>query len=201
MDGVQRLLGVDAAGGVVGGGQDDGLGLVGDGGLQLLRHDLEVVVLCGQGDGHAALQLHQRLVQSEGGGGDDDLVPGVENGGEGGEQRLRGAHGQDDLTGGVAEAMGLGLEPGDGLQGVGIAVAGGIVGVVIVQSGLGGLLDDIRGVQIRLADGQGAGAGGVPHQIGELPDAGQLHVHHISIQSQVHGFSRSFSFMKNSISG
>ena len=158
-------------------------------------------MLRGQGHGHAALELDQRLVQAEGGGGDDDLVPGVENGGEGGEQRLGGAHGQDDLIGGVVEPMGLGLELGDGLQGVGVAVAGGIVGVVIVQSGLGGLLDGVGGVQVRLADGQGAGAGGVPHQIGELPDAGQLHVHHISIQSQVHGFHAPFLFMEISISG
>ena len=99
------------------------------------------------------------------------------------------------------EAMGLSLEFGDGLQRVGIAVAGGIVGIVGVQSGLGGLLDDVGGVQIRLADGQGAGAGGIPHQIGELPDAGQLHAHNGIVQSQVHGFSRSFLFMKFSISG
>ena len=201
VDGVQGLLGVDAAGGIVGGGQDDGLGPVGDGGLQFLRHDLEVVVLCGQGDRHTALQLDQRLIQAEGRGGDDDLVPWVQDGGEGGEQRLRGAHRQDDLTGGVVEAMGLSLEFGDGLQRVGIAVAGGIVGIVGVQSGLGGLLDDVGGVQIRLADGQGAGAGGIPHQIGELPDAGQLHAHNGIVQSQVHGFSRSFLFMKFSISG
>ncbi|CAN4015246.1 Ribonuclease H1 N-terminal domain-containing protein, partial [Dysosmobacter welbionis] len=109
--------------------------------------DLEVVVLCGQGDGHTALQLDQRLIQAEGRGGDDDLVPWVQDGGEGGEQRLRGAHRQDDLTGGVVEAMGLSLEFGDGLQRVGIAVAGGIVGIVGVQSGLGGLLDDVGGVQ------------------------------------------------------
>lgn len=67
--------------------RDDGLVPVGDGGLQFIRHDLEVVVLCGQGDGHTALQLDQRLIQAEGRGGDDDLVPWVQDGGEGGEQR------------------------------------------------------------------------------------------------------------------
>ena len=35
----------------------------------------------------------------------------------------------------------------------------------------------------------------------ELPDAGQLHAHNGIVQSQVHGFSRSFLFMKFSISG
>ena len=199
VDGVQRLLGVDAAGGVVGRGQDDGLGPAGDGGLQRLRQDLEVAVLRGQEDGNAALQLHQGLIQAEGGGGDDDLISRVQDGAEGGEQRLGGAHRQDDLVGGVVQSMGRGLEPGDGLQHVGVAISGRVVGVVGVQSGLGRLFDGIRGVQIRLAQGQGAGAGGVPHQIRELPDAGQLHLRHISIQSQVHGFSRSFSFMEPSI--
>ena len=74
--------------------------------------------------------------------------------------------------------MGPLLEPGNGLQHVGAAVAGGVVGVVPVQGGLGGLLHHVRGVLVRLADGQGAGAGGVPHQEGETADAGQLQAQH-----------------------
>ena len=178
VDRVQRLLGVDAAGGVVGRGEDDGFRPGRNGGLQGTGVDLKAVVLRGQGHGHAPAELGDGLVEAEGRGGDDHLVPGIQHGGQADEEALRGSDGQNDLIGGVLEAVGPLLKFGDGLQHVGIAVAGGIVGVVPVQGGLGGLLHHVRGVLVRLADGQGAGAGGVPHQEGEAADAGQLQAQH-----------------------
>ena len=178
VNGVQGFLGVDASGGVVGRGEDNGPGPGGDGRLQGLGVDLEAVVLRGQGHGHAPAELGDGFVEAEGRRGDDDLIPGVQHGGQADKQALRGPDGQDDFIGRIAEAVGPLLKFGDGLQHVGVAVAGGIVGVVPVQGGLGGLLDHVGGVLVRLADGQGTGAGGVPHQEGETADAGQLQAQH-----------------------
>ena len=193
VDGVQGLLGVDAAGGVVGRGEDHRLGFGSDGPGQRLRVDLEGVVLRGQGHGHAPAQPGDGLVEAEGGGGDDDLVPGIEHRGKRQEQALRGADGEDDLLRGVVQAVDPGLKIRDGLQHVGIAVAGGIVGIVGVQGGLGGLLDGVRGIQVRLADGQGAGSGGVPHQKSKPADAGKLHIQYSAVQRQIHGSHAPFS--------
>ena len=193
VDGVQSLFGVDAAGGVVGRGEDDGLGLVRNGGLQLLGVDLEAVVGGGEHHLHAPVQLHDGLIETEIRGGDDDLVAGVHDGGEGNIQRLRCADGGDDLIGRVVEVVLFRLELGDGLQQVGVAVAGRIVGVVGVQGGLGGFLHNLRGIQVGLTDGQCAGAGGVTHHISKAADAGDLHIHHSAVESQFHRGSRSLS--------
>ena len=76
------------------------------------------------------------------------------------------------------QTVGLGFKFRDGLQHIGVSVAGRIVGIVGVQGGFCGVLYRFRRIQIRLADGQGAGAGGVPHQEGEAADAGQLQAQH-----------------------
>ena len=186
MDGVQGLLGVDAAGGVVGGGQNDGLGLFIDSGLQGLRVHLEVVVLRGQVHGHAPAQPGDGGVQAEGRRGDDDLIAGIQHGGKRDMQALGGADGQDDLLGVIVQAVFPLLEFGDGLQHIGIAVAGRIVGVIGVQRGLGRLLHHVRGILVRLTDGQGTGTGGIPHQEGKPADTGQFLAEHGVIQLQFH---------------
>ena len=102
-------------------------------------------------------------------------------------QALRGADGQDDLLGVIVQAVGLFLKFGDSLQHIRIAVAGRIVGIVGVQRGLGGLLHHVRGILVRLANGQGAGAGSIPHQKRKPADAGEFLAQNGAVQCQFHG--------------
>ena len=186
VDGIQRLPGVDPASGIVGGGEDDGLGLIRDGGGEPGGIDLKIVVLGGEVHGHAAAHLRDGLVQTEGRGGDDDLVAGIENGEQGREKSLGGTAGDDDLLGIVMQAVALRFKSGNGAAEVDFAVVVGVVGVVGVQSGLDAFLDIFRRVEIRLTDGEHHGTGGAACQRRELTDAGGLQTHHGGVESQFH---------------
>ena len=134
-----------------------------------------MVFLRGQAHWHSPQQPGNGLIQAKGRRGDDDLISGVQNRGESNKEALGGANGQNDFLRVVAQAVGSGLVIRDGLEHVRVAIAGGIVGVVSVQGGLGGLLDGVGSVLIRLSDSQGTGAGGISHQICKAADAGDFH--------------------------
>ena len=62
----------------------------------------------------------------------------------------------------------------DGPAQTGRALIGGIVGLSLPEGGDGSLLDGLRGVKIRFADGQHGAVGNLPGQIGEDPDLAAL---------------------------
>ena len=154
---LQGLAAVDDAGGVAGVVDDDHLGFGGDVLGQNVAVDLEAVLRPqGDGDHHAAGLGDHILIVHKGGGEDDDLVPLVDGGHKGHVHRLCAAAGEQHLSGGVIVQVKVPAEIlGDlGAQAQGAAV-GGIVGLVL-QQGLDGLfLDEVWGVEIGLAGGWG----------------------------------------------
>lgn len=134
----------------------------------------------GDGDHHAASLGDHILIVHKGGGEDDDLVPLVDGGHKGHVHRLCAAAGEQHLSGGVIVQVKVPAEIlGDlGAQAQGAAV-GGIVGLVL-QQGLDGLfLDEVWGVEIGLAGGQG------DHGVTRLPDLGHL-LHHLADGGEIH---------------
>ena len=96
--GLQMLLLHHRAGGVVGEGEDHGLGFRRDGLFQLRRGEAELVLGFGLHDHRLpARQPHQRRVADEAGLVDDDFVPGPEDRAEGQVDGLAAAHGDQNL--------------------------------------------------------------------------------------------------------
>ena len=50
----------------------------------------------------------------------------------------------------------------------------------------------VRGIQVRLADGQRTGTGSIPHLKGKPADAGQFHAQNGAVQGQIHGLHAPF---------
>ena len=102
----QLAAGIDAAVGVGGAVEDDGLGLFVDVGAQHLGGDDEVVLLAAvHHHRHAAGHAHHLGVAQPAGGGQQHLVAGVDQRAQGGEDHLLCAVGDDDLGGIVGHAV------------------------------------------------------------------------------------------------
>ena len=98
-DSLEVFLLHNTAGGVVGEGQQHGLGLRRDGGLQSLGCELELILLSGDDvDGNAAGEDDAGVVGNVGGLGDDDLIAGGDKSADGKVDRLACADGNEDLA-------------------------------------------------------------------------------------------------------
>ena len=144
--------GVAGAGGVGRRVEDEPLGAGRDRRLKGLRGDLEAALqLSRHHDGGAAGERHHVGVADPVGGGDDHLVAGVHGGEERVEEHLLAAGRDDDLVGGVVEAVLAGELGGDGAAELGDALGGGVAGAAGVDGGLGGGADVGGGVEVGLA--------------------------------------------------
>ena len=146
------VLGVDGAGGIAGGVEDDHLGER----AHVFAEELggEFVTVFGGGrddDGLAAGDAdHFRIAQPVGGR-NEDFVAGIDGGEDGVEAGMLGAAGDDDLGGFVGEAV-VGLEfLGDGSAELGNAGRGGVFGEAGIEGAHGGGLDVFRCVEIGFA--------------------------------------------------
>ena len=150
---LQSLIGLHHAGGVAGGVDDQHAGLVGDEALQLLQVDLEVVLLPQLvADGDGAEEVGHVDVVEPHGIGDQDLVAGVQEGGHGGIGALAHADGHQDLVGGVVHVV-VPLElVGDGLTQLRSTIVGSIEHIASADAVVGGVLDDLGGVEVGTAD-------------------------------------------------
>ena len=132
--GVERCRVEDAARGIVGRADDDGLGCRRHAGTQCFLVDLELSRLRIQKDRLGVVGHDDALVQAKGRRGDNDLVAGVEHSHECCRQRLGRAVGQDDLVGRKRKAR----VPHVGRQRLaqgGATVVGRIVRVTAVERG------------------------------------------------------------------
>ena len=149
--------------------------------LQNAAVDLKAVLRPqGDGDHHAAGLGDHVFIVHKGGGEDDDLVPLVDGGHKGHVHRLGPAAGEQHFCSGVIVQVKVPAEIfGDlGAQAQGAAV-GGIVGLVL-QQGLNGLfLDEVWGVEVGLAGGQGDDG------MARLPNLGHL-LHHLADGGEIH---------------
>ena len=106
----QVFLAVNHGGGVVGMGQQDHLGLVGDALFHLFNADAVVVLgIGGDTDGHAGQQLAVQVVTGIAGVGDQNLVAFADEGHHGEQQTAVRAGVDDDVTAGIdgtADALG-----------------------------------------------------------------------------------------------
>ena len=170
----------DAAGGVAGEGQHQRLGAGRNGPAQLLRGEAELVLLLclhqhGDGVGHG----HQGAVAHEGGGGDDDLVPRLQQGAEGEVKPLAAAHGDQDLShGGIFQVKAALQIPGDGPAQVGKARVGGVFGEALLQREDARVPDVPGGLEIRLPDAQGDAPLHPLEEVEVFPNAGGLDILH-----------------------
>ena len=154
-DALQLFLGVEHTGGVAGRGEHDEFGAGGDGCLELLGGHLEVVLeFGGHEDTFTLGQTDKLLVGDPEGGGDDDLVAGVDEALDDLEQALLGTSGDDNLLGLVLETVVAQELGADGFLEVGIAGHRRIVGEIVVDGLLGGFLHHLGGVEVGLADAE-----------------------------------------------
>ena len=177
-DGLQVPALHDAAGGVAGEGEHEGLGAWGDGRLQLLRGEAEAVLRRQLHiDGDAAGHLSERPVAHEGGHGDDDLVPGIHQDPDRQVDGLTAAHSDQDLVGVVVFQVKAAAEiVGDlppQFQHTGI---GGILGVAPLQRVDACVPDVPGGDKIGLTDAQGDGVCHLLQDIKKLADARGLDI-------------------------
>ena len=176
-DGLQILPLHDGPGGVVGEGQHQDLGPVGDVLLQLRGGEPELVLLL-QVDDHGLCSGHHGagLVGHEAGLRDQHLVPGIDHGPEADVDGFGSAHGDQDLLHGMLIA--------DSLLSVQIfrnllpqllqACVGGIEGLPLLQ-GVDALVPDVPGsVEVGLAYPQGNGILHLLGDVEEFPDARRL---------------------------
>ena len=151
-DALQLAAAVHHAGGVAGVVQDHALGFGGDGGGELLGGDLKVLGLGGVDDhGHAAYHADQLDIADPIGGGEDHLVPRVDQGAQGHIDACLRAVGHGDVLEVIVQPA-VGLQPlADGLAQLHGAHAGGIAGIVVADGLDTGLLDVVGGGEIGLA--------------------------------------------------
>ena len=184
-DVLQVLPAVDHAGGVGGAVEHQGLGLGGDGGLELLRGQVEAVLLRGGDDhGHAADHFNEFIVAHPIGGGQNHLVAGVDESLEGDIEDGLAAAADNDLLRGVVQAP-VGVQPvGHGLAHGGGAGSGGVFGQVFLDRADPGLLDVFGSGEIGLTDaeadhvdalgahlvklGVNGQSGGCPNRLGKI---------------------------------
>ena len=167
----------DAAGGVVGEGEHQNLGAGSDGGFQLLGGEAELVFHLGlHVHGYAVNHGHQGPIAHEGGGGDDDLVPRLQQTAEGQIQALTAAHGDQ----GLADGLILQVKPplqiaADGPAQVGESGVGGVLGKALFQ-GVDARIPDVPGgLEVRLSHAQGDGVVHLRHDVKVFPNAGGRH--------------------------
>ena len=108
----------------------------------------------GDDDRGAAGELHHVGIADPVGRGDDDLVAGVDRGEERVEEHLLAAGRDDDLVGGVVEAVLAGELGGDGAAQLGDALGRGVAGLAAVDGGLAGGADVGGRVEVGLAGGE-----------------------------------------------
>ena len=149
---LQFLAGIDGTRGIAGRTEDEGAGARCDGGLQLLRCNLEVLLDAGLHDhGRTVGQEHHLRITYPVGGGDDDLVALVHQGHDGVADALLGTVGTENLGRCVVHAV-LALQfVHDGLAQAGIAGDGRVAAPVVADGLDGGLLDVFGRVEVGFA--------------------------------------------------
>ena len=123
---VERLGGVDAARGVVGRGEHEGLRARADRGHERIARDLEACLARVERHDPAVSHADERLVEAKGWHGHHDLVARVEECQKRRRERLGGADGHDELVGRVREPL-LGHVGRERLEELGSAVVGRVV--------------------------------------------------------------------------
>ena len=131
--------------------EDQPLGARCDRRVERLGRDLEAVlpVAPSTTTGVPPASAHHVGIADPVGRGDDHLVAGVQRGEERVEQHLLAAGGDDDLVGGVVEAVLAGELGGDGAAELGDALGRGVAGLAAVDGGLGGVADVARACRSR----------------------------------------------------
>ena len=121
----------------------------------MLGGEVEAVFLGGlHHHRHAAGHFDQLIVAHPVGGGEDDLVAGVEQGLQSAVEDGLAAAGDHDFVGAVVQAPVL-LEPlGHGLAHVQGAGGGGVFGLIVFNGPDTGLLDVFRGGEVGFADAE-----------------------------------------------
>ena len=155
---LQGLLGVHNAGGVVGGVDDDGLGVLGDALLHLVQMDLERLGIRRNDHQLAAVGIDEGTIFGEEGGDGHDLGVGVHDQRlDDGDQSGSGAAGEEQLAGLDVQTEAGGQILGDGCAGFfktgshGVAVQ--LDGVGLVHDLLDGLVDLLGGGDAGIAQG------------------------------------------------
>ena len=153
--GGQFLVRVGHARGVGGAVDHEQFGAVGDGGLELSRGDLEVLLDAGIDDHRLAIgQAHHVRIGYPVGRGDDHLVAGIEQRHHQVEEALLATAGHQDLVRGITQAI-IALELGDhGIFQCRGAVHGGVLGLPVMDGGNGRFLDVLGRVEVRFTGTQ-----------------------------------------------
>ena len=177
----------NAAGGVGGEGQHQRLGAGGNGGLQLLRRQAELV-LCLQLhiDRDTPRHLGERSVADKGWDGDDNLVPRVQQHPQGEIQRLAAPYCDQDLAGVVVFQAEPAVQiAGDLPPQLRHARVGGIFGVPPLQ-GIDTRISDVPGChKVGFPDAQGNGVLHLLQNIKKLPNARGLDALDLLIQDRL----------------
>ena len=105
-DGFERLFRIDSAGRVGGVIEDDGLGLIRDGLLELLRRELEALLLADiDNNGHAAEQANHLIITDPVRGRNDHFITRIDQRGQRNVDRVLGTTGDDRLRGIVFQTV------------------------------------------------------------------------------------------------
>ena len=150
---LQLVLAVDAPRGVARRADDEQLGLLGDGVLQLLRSHLEIAFDArADNDRLSTRELHHLRIAHPVGSGDDNLVSGVDQSQYGIAHPLLAARSHDNLGRSILQPV-LTLQlVSDGLAEDEITWNGRIFGEVVVDGLLASLLDVVGGIEVGFAN-------------------------------------------------
>ena len=156
-DGLHLLGRHDGAGGVVGVGEHQQLGLGGDGGLQRFGGELKGILFLGlDGHGHAALGNGQGGITDESGLGQQHFVAVVQQGAHAQIDGFAAAHGDEDLVIRVVGQLEAVFQVGgDAAPQLDQAVVGGVGGFAVQQAFDAGVADMLRGDEVGLTHAQG----------------------------------------------
>ena len=150
-EGFQLGSGIDGARGVGGRAEDEGASVGRNGLLQLFGRHLEVLLNGGlDKDGLAISHQHHLGIADPIGGGNDDLIAGIDEGEYDIADSLLGTIANDYLRGLIGEAILAKELIADGLPKRGIARHGAISGPVVIYGLLGSSLDVVRSVEVGL---------------------------------------------------
>ena len=177
----------DAAGGVVGVGQDQRLGARRDGGGQLPgQHAEGDRRVGGDAHGHAAGQPYARHVGDVGGLGDEHLIARLDQRAQRKVDALGRAHGDNDLLFGVVgQAAAVKKIARDFAAQLQRAPVGGVVRLPLLDGVDGGLADVPGRDKVRLAHAQGDGVLHRGHDVEELADAAGWDVRHRAVDDGI----------------